>query len=53
MTKRWSSTRSLDGNAKRSASKEKRREQQFLLREQLEQEEAELQSTTTPGDKNG
>lgn len=35
MTKRWSSTRSLDGNTKRGASKEERAEQKRILAEEM------------------
>lgn len=35
MTKRWSSTRSLDGNTKQSASKEARAEQKKILLEEM------------------
>lgn len=35
MTKRWSSTRSLDGHTKRSAAKESRRESHKTLVEQM------------------
>jgi len=38
MTKKWSSTASLDGQTKRGAAKEARRERAFLLREALEDE---------------
>lgn len=35
MTKRWSSTRSLDGNTKRSASKKTRVKQKGILSEEI------------------
>jgi hypothetical protein len=37
MTKRWSSTKSLDGNTKQAAAKEMRRTQKRILHEELEE----------------